>query len=361
MAHSVATLPATVGLQVQTPIVYRRCNPYSQGVDMCFTVTGSGCYLPEYSITADELDAKLGLAPGSCAGRYCVEKRHYAAKHESALYMGSRAARNALDSAGLSLSDIDLLICASGTNHQALPYNAAGIVREIGQQCEIASMDVNSSCLSFLSALEVSQGLLAAGRYRRILIVSSEVASVGIENGNPEVASMFGDGSAAIILQAKRNAKGLFSSLFRTYPQGYPFCQIRAGGSNLHPAHSDETQYSDGAYFEMRGRELYRLVAELSPAFINEGLQNAGLLKSDIDYVVPHQASGLGLQHLTKRLGFPKDKVVNIFARAGNQIAASLPMALHELLSTRTDLKGKKLMLMGSGAGLTLGFGVLGL
>jgi len=331
------------------------------GCDMCFTVLASGCYLPEYSINASELDVRLGLTPGSCANRYCVERRHYAAKHESALFMGSKAATSALKAADLSLSDIDLLVCASGTNHQALPYNAAGIVREIGQPGQVASMDINSSCLSFLSALEVSQALIAVGRYRRVLIVSSEVASVGIGKGSPEIASMFGDGSAAFILQAKSDAAGLYSSLFRTYPQGYNFCQIRAGGSNLHPSHNRDAQFSEGAYFEMQGRELYRLVAELSPAFIDEGLENAGLAKSDIDFVVPHQASGLGLKHLTKRLGFPKDKVVNIFARVGNQIAASLPMALHELLSTQSDLKGKKLMLMGSGAGLTLGFGVLSL
>lgn len=246
---------------------------------MCFSVTASGCYLPEYSITAAELDAKLGLEPGSCAGRYCVERRHYAAKHESALYMGAKAATNALQSADLSLSDIDLLICASGTNHQALPYNAAGIVREIGQLCEIASMDINSSCLSFLSALEVSQALLAVGRYRRILIVSSEVASVGIENRNPEVASMFGDGSAAIVLEATSDAKGLFSSLFRTYPEGYPFCQIRAGGSNLHPSNNDGARFSDGAYFEMQGRELYRLVAELRVSVcLYQYLRSCGLL-----------------------------------------------------------------------------------
>ena len=92
-----------------------------------------------------------------------------------------------------------------------------------------------------------------------------------------------------------------------------------------------------------------------------QGLNNAGLAKSEIDFIVPHQASGLGLLHLTKRLGFPKDKVINIFSKVGNQIAASLPMALHELLSTRGNLQGKKLMLMGSGAGLTLGFGILSL
>ena len=328
---------------------------------MCFTVISSGCYLPEYSINASELDTKLGLAAGSCAGRYCVETRHYASKHESALYMGSKSAQAALQSAGMSLSDIDLLICASGTNHQALPYNAAGIVREIGQRCEIASMDINSSCLSFLSALEVSQALLAVGRYKRILIVSSEIASVGIDGSNPEIASMFGDGSAAFVLEAKSDAAGLYSSLFRTFPQGYKYCQIRSGGSNLHPSHCSDLRVSEGAYFEMQGRELYRLVAELSPAFIEEGLQGAGLAKSDIDFIVPHQASGLGLKHLTKRLGFPKEKVVNIFARVGNQIAASLPTALHELLSSRSNLEGKQLMLMGSGAGLTLGFGVLSL
>jgi len=328
---------------------------------MSFTVVGSGCYLPERSVSADELDVKLGLKPGSCAKRYYVEQRHYAAKHETALFMGARAANSALQAAGLKLSDVDLLICASGTNHQALPYNAAGVVREMGQHGAIASMDINTSCLSFLSALEVSQALIAVGRYQRILIVSSEVASVGLENKNPEIASMFGDGSAAFVLDSNHDKTGFSSSLFRTYPKGYDLCQIRAGGSNLHPSVNSEMSYSEGAYFEMQGHKLYRMVAQLSPAFIDDGLNNAGLTKSDIDHIVPHQASGLGLEHLTKRLGFPTDRVVNIFSKVGNQIAASLPTALHELLVTNDNLKNKKLMLVGSGAGLTLGFGILSL
>jgi len=299
---------------------------------MTFTVVGSGCYLPEKSMSAAELDSKLGLKTGSCANRYHVTSRYYAGRHETALFMGARAADAALDAAGLRLKDVDLLICASGTNHQALPYNAAGMLREMQSTEQLASMDINSSCLSFLSALDVAQALIGTQRHKRILVVSSEVASVGIENTIPEIATMFADGSAAFILEAKHGAAGFHSSSFCTYPQGYDLCQIRSGGSHLHPSHTLDANFSEGAYFEMQGRELYKLVAELSPGFIDNGLLAAGLSKTDIDFVVPHQASGSGLMHLSKRLGFSAEQVVNIFAQMGNQ---------------------------GSGAGLTLGCGVL--
>lgn len=328
---------------------------------MTFIVRSSACYLPEKKVSALDLDRQLNLPDGICESRYHVEYRHYAARHETALFMAAQAAKSALQEVDMTLADIDLVICASGTSHQALPYNAAGIVKEMRQPADVASMDINSSCLSFLSAMEVSQALIISGRYQRILIVSSEVASVGIDNARPEIATMFGDGSAAFILQASDCRGGFHSSLFRTYPQGYSLCQIRAGGSNLHPSHASEKVFTDGAYFEMQGKELYRLVASLSPAFIDQGLHAAGLKKSDIDYIVPHQASGAGLAHLTRRLGFSADRVVNIFSRMGNQIAASLPMALHELIKSKRSMVGRDLLLIGSGAGLTMGLGILSL
>lgn len=326
---------------------------------MSFTIRASASYLPRDVISAEQLDQRLNLPLGSCRSRYGVDTRHYAAADETSLYMGAQAAQSALDEAGLKLADIDLLLCASGTNHQALPYNAAGLLHALGAAVPIASMDVNASCLSFLAALDLADAALARGRYRRLMIVSSEVARIGVLDSDIEAATLFADGAAAFILEADDSDSGLLASRFHTYPEGYQLCQIRAGGSALHPHRHGAEAQAAGSYFEMQGKALYRLVSRLAPDFIKQGLAPSGLSLADIDYYVPHQASHAGLVNLVRQLALDNDKVINRFATLGNQIAASLPMALDYLLRNRPVASGQTVLLFGSAAGLALGMGVL--
>ncbi|MBU2713387.1 3-oxoacyl-[acyl-carrier-protein] synthase III C-terminal domain-containing protein [Zooshikella harenae] len=326
---------------------------------MSFTIRTSACYLPAQTISAEEMDQRLNLPLGTCRQRYGVDYRHYASPHETALYMGAMAGKTALNKAGIALEEVDLLVCASGTSHQALPYNAAGILAELGAETPVASMDVNASCLSFLTALELCHCALQSGRYQRMMIISSEVAKVGVTDTKAETATLFADGAAAFILEASSSVGGLTSSLFQTFPEGYSLCQIRSGGSALHPARYDMEAVVSGCFFEMQGKALYKLVSKLAPEFIQQGLNKAGLTMADIDYIVPHQASYAGLAHLTQRLGFAQDKVINIFSSMGNQIAASIPIALHHLLVHQQPAAGKNVLLFGSAAGLSLGLGVL--
>lgn len=326
---------------------------------MSFNIRSSAVYLPENIVTAEQLDERLDLTHGTCRRRYGVEKRHYSQPHETALYMGANAALEAMEAAGYTLEDMDLLIYASGTSFQALPYNAAGLLAQLGGGTGIASVDINSSCLSFLSALEYSHCLMKCQRHRRVLLVSSEVASVGIRESNVEAATLFADGAAAYILELSDDADGLITSLFRTYPEGYSLCQIRSGGSHYHPSVVGAEKLIEGSYFEMEGRKLYKYAAKLLPEFISDGLIRADLSVDDIDYIVPHQASYAGLAHISKRLGFNSDRVVDIFSSMGNQISVSIPCALHHLRTTYDIQPGQKVLLIGTAAGLSLGMGVI--
>lgn len=327
---------------------------------MGFVIRASAHYLPRTRLSADQLDSRLGLPAGRCRQRYGVEFRHYAAADETALFMGAQAAESALTEAELDLADIDLLLCASGTNHQALPYNAAGLLQALESPTPIASFDVNATCLSFVAALDVADAMLARGRHRRVLIVSSEVAKIGVHDQDTEAATLFADGAAAFILEASDDARGLLTSHFQTHRQGYDYCQIRAGGSGLHPRHHGAEAAEAGSYFEMQGKALYRLVAQLAPDFIETGLAPTGLKLSDIDYYVPHQASHAGLANLTRQLNLDPVKVINCFATHGNQIAASIPMALDQLRHQRAIEPGRTTaLLFGSAAGLALGMAVV--
>ncbi|BCE03141.1 3-oxoacyl-[acyl-carrier-protein] synthase III C-terminal domain-containing protein [Marinicellulosiphila megalodicopiae] len=328
---------------------------------MAFKIIASATYLPKTIITSSELDQRLNLKPGTCSKRYGVQHRHFANFEETAVFMGCEAIKQALIDANLALMDIDLLISASGTSHQVLPYNGASILAELKDSHPIASMDINSSCLSFLSALDMAHCAIDSGRYKRILIVTSEVARVGITYDNPEISSLFADGAAAFILEADSESQGLVSSLFKTYPQGYEHCQIRSGGSFLHPSKTDLQTMVEGSYFYMDGKKVFKQVATLIKGFLDEGLQKAKLNKQDIQYIVPHQASHLGLKHIESRLGFKTQPMINIISTMGNQIAASIPIALDHLIKNHKPEKGSKILIIGSGAGLSLGMGVLSL
>jgi len=322
-----------------------------------FEIAGMGGYLPERVVTSEELAARIGKSAEWIHRSSGVRERRYA-QGQTAAQLGACAARAALRDAGLELGDIDLILAASGTNDQAMPCNAALLQRELGASGTPA-FDVNSTCLSFLVALDVSASLLACGRYRTILIASSEVSSVGLDFGDPESAALFGDGAAAAVvrLPAKRGP-AILASRMETYSEGAEFCRIRAGGSSFHPRTHPETVLSDHL-FHMEGKSLFKLASKKLPAFLADLLAAAKVRVRDIDVVIPHQASRLAIEHLQRKLALPSEKIVNILATHGNQISASIPLALSHARAAGRVGRGALALLIGTSAGISLGGAVL--
>ena len=143
-----------------------------------------------------------------------------------------------------------------------------------------------------------------------------------------------------------------------TYSEGVHYCEIPAGGSRYHPTRIDQ-EFSPLTKFKMDGKAVFRLSANLFEDFLAKLLDDAECSLEDIDWIIPHQASQLGLHHMAKRLAIPDHKIVNIFAQYGNQVSASLPTVLDVALRTRSIARGAKLLLLGTGAGLSLGGAVL--
>ncbi|WP_445765988.1 3-oxoacyl-[acyl-carrier-protein] synthase III C-terminal domain-containing protein [Rheinheimera sp.] len=318
-----------------------------------FKLLGHSIYLPGQAVSSLLLDQKYGFADGTVEARTGVQQRYYA-RHETASEMAKHAIMTALQHAGLALTDIDCLIAASGTMEQAIPCNAAKILAQFTPSLTFPAFDINMTCLSGLMAMDLAANMLQGGQYKRILIVSSEVASAGLDWQNPAIGGLFGDGAAALVVSVDDSDAGVNASLFRTYSQGVAHCEIRGGGSLNHPAKipGDYTPYG---MFRMNGKELYRLTAKVIAPFCAELLEKARVTLDTIAWVVPHQASGLALQHLVRQLGLCPTKVINMLQQRGNQIAVSLPAALHELLTTKPVKPGDKVLLIGTSAGLSLG------
>lgn len=271
--------------------------------------------------------------------------------------MAAQAAREALADAGLQANDVDLIVSACSVMEQAIPCLGAQVQRALGLGASgIPAFDVNATCLSFVAALDVVASLLATGRYRRVLVVSSEQPSAGMNPDEPSTAALFGDGAAAAVLQRTPDGEtsALLAGHFATYGEGSELCQIRGGGTRVH-AQAGQPDWRRASWFEMDGRATYRLAARHFPAFLDTLLQRAGTSIDELACVVPHQASGKALEHLRRALGVPEEKLVHTLAERGNQVAASLPTALHHALRHGRARRGDRIALLGTGAGLSLG------
>ncbi len=324
------------------------------------SVLGTGHAVPTQLVTSEELDERLQLPPGTVQKAGGVSQRHFAALHENAAQFASSACHHAIEAAGISLTDIDYLIAASGTMDQGMPGNAALIHRQLGLSPTIPALDINMNCLSFLAALDTMSWPITAGRYHHVMIVSSDIASCGLNWKTLEASAIFGDGAAAAIVgpASQGTPSRILSSSQMTLSQGAELCQIPAGGSRFHPSRIEQP-FDPLTLFQMDGKRVFKLASKYLPDFLNKLFQEAGVNQQQIDWVVPHQASHLALTHLAKRLGFAESRVINIFANFGNQIAASLPTALDIAIRDGRIQRGDKLLLLGTGAGLSLGGMVL--
>jgi 3-oxoacyl-[acyl-carrier-protein] synthase-3 len=286
-----------------------------------------------------------------------VSFRHFAGAGDTASVMGAKAAFDALKEANLQFSDLDCLVSASGTKEQALPCSAVFIQKAMGMEHSgVPAFDIDSTCLSFLAALDAMSCMIAAGRYRYVLIVSSEIASVGLDWRHKESAALFGDGAAAVVIGPSGDGEkaGIVGASLRTFSAGAPYSEIRAGGTKHHPLGPAPAQPND-YLFQMDGPAIFKMVSRLLPDFTDELLKDAGTRMKDLKAVIPHQGSAMAVRLMRKKLGISERQLVYITPNHGNTIAASIPMGLHESIRTGRIERGDRVLLIGTAAGLTLG------
>lgn len=320
-------------------------------------IASVGSHTPQRLVTSAELDAAHGRAAGVTLARSGVESRHWIGPGETSLGMVTAAAGQALDRAGLGIDDLDAVIVASIVPEQPMPTTAILAARELGAGGgRLQAFDVNASCLGFLTAVQQAAFGIAAGTWRRVLVAAVDVASKGLNHDDIESSALFGDGAAAVVLEGPSDAS-LLALRLTSYPAAAALCRIPAGGTRWNavtppPAPTDYL-------FAMDGLGMMKLVAREMPAFLDGLLADAGVRRDDLDVIVPHQASGLGLRFLRERLGVRPDAVVDVLAERGNQVSASMPTALAAAVESGRLQRGDTCLLIGTGAGLLFGGAVL--
>lgn len=316
---------------------------------------GSGHTLPAQKLSSEHFDQKLGKPIGSLAEATGVRSRHYVGS-ESQIDLAETAARMAMAEAGCEAGDIDLVLSASGVPYQTLPASAPLIMARLGMaDGSAAAFDVNSTCLSFVTAFDIAAHRIASGMVKTVLIVSSEVASRALPwESDPETAALFGDGAAAVVVGGADGPGHLRAHHMQTYPSAYDACQIQAGGTRI-DYHNDPETFAAGAWFAMDGKELFRITAKHFTGFVDGLLGKAGWAKEDVDIVIPHQASPFAITHMIRQLKLPEEKVVNLAADIGNQIAASIPTTLDVARRSGRMPAGTRALVLGTSAGVSFG------
>lgn len=317
-------------------------------------IVGLGKYLPQEVSSAD-LEQKNGIPQGWSEKYSGVKSRHHIT-FESIGYMGAKAIEQALEKCQMELKDMDMLISASAGFDYPLPSQASIIKSELndGMSVNIPALDVDSSCLSFVSAFEIASSLLDGKKYKNIVIVSSEIASTGINPSNWETLTLFGDGAVAAILQFDPNSDSAYlKSTMQTYSEGVYDSTFKGGGMKLF--------FKDNPYdpeihsFAMNGRKLLRLAKTHLPAFIDTFFEDLPIKMEETDAIIPHQASKLGVSILSSLYKVKENQVLGNLATYGNCIAASIPLVLHDAVESGAIKRGDVCFIIGTAAGFSIG------
>ena len=279
------------------------------------------------------------------------QTRYRAAEGETQLGMMCAAARKALAKAGIATADLDCIVAAAAVGVQPIPCTAALVHEQIAQGSDIPAFDINSTCTGFITALDTVSYLIAAKRYRTVLIVAGDLASCALNPAQRESFELFGDGAAAVVIRHTEAEKGVIAAVQQTWSQGAHSTEIRGGLTALPPqryTQSDPAEF----LFDMKGREVLKLSRQKIPALFAEFWARHNLRPEDITLVIPHQASK-ALPLMMKTLGFKTGQYVNTVAEYGNMVSASVPFALCQALDSGRLKSGDKILLTGTAAGLT--------
>lgn len=314
-------------------------------------VLGSGSALPDRILTNDELAARIDTSNEWIVERTGIRQRHIAGEGETTSTLAIAAARAALDDAGLSAKDIDLIVLATATPDNTFPATATKVQDALGCNGGVA-FDVAAVCSGFLYALTTADSLLKTGTAKRALVIGAETFSRILDWEDRTTCVLFGDGAGAIVLEAPG-----VSEETEAAPSGVLASRLHADGAQ------HDLLYVDGGpsstqtvgHLRMKGREVFRHAVVNLANVLHEVIEDAGVSADEIDWVVPHQANARILDATAKKLGIPAEKVVVTVDQHANTSAASVPLAFDVARRDGRIKKGDLVMFEAMGGGFTWG------
>lgn len=311
-------------------------------------ITGTGGYLPQKILTNHDLEKMVETTDQWIVERTGIRERHVAAEGETTASMGEHAARRAIEAAGISPKDIDLIIVATTTADQVFPSTACLIQERLGiHGC--AAFDVQAVCTGFVYALGIADKFVRTGSARCVLVIGSETLSRITDWTDRTTCVLFGDGAGAVILAAS-DTQGIVSTHLHADGKYKDLLSVPAGISKGYDKVMNGT-----AYMKMEGNEVFKVAVNTLGRIVDETLAANHMKKSDIQWLVPHQANHRIIVATAKKLGMSMDQVVMTVDRHGNTSAASIPLAFDEAVRDGRIKPGDTVMMEAFGGGFTWG------
>ena len=319
------------------------------------SITGLGCHVPERIVTNDELAEFVDTSDEWIYTRTGIRERRFAAPDEALSDICMPAAERALEAAGVSAADIDLLIVATVTSDMMFPSTGALLADRLGAT-DAAAYDLSAGCTGFMYALVQAFGLVSAGLSRRALVIGADVLSKLMNFDDRSTCVLFGDGAGAVVLERVTEG-GFLGFELGADGSGGPDLHLPAGGSRM-PTTAETVARGDH-YVRMNGRQVFKFATRVLVSSAENVLAECGLSVADVDLYVPHQANVRIIDHAVARLGIPEDRVIVNVDRYGNTSSASIPLALADALDQGRVHGGDTVLMTGMGAGLTWGSAVM--
>ena len=313
-------------------------------------IAGTGSYIPERRLTNEDLSKLVDTNDEWIIQRTGIKERRIAGPGESTASMGTAAARRALEAAGISASELDLIICATITPEMQFPSTACFIAAALGLNSTPA-FDVTAACSGFIYALETASNFAKSGRYRNILVLGAETLSRVTDYTDRASCILFGDGAGAVVLrQTSDSTRGIIYSSLYADGNGWEMLYCQPG--SRHPI-SAELVESRKQYMQIKGREVYKFAVQRFNELIADAMRKCELKPADVKMIVPHQVNQRIIDSAMEKLDLPPEKAFVNIDRYGNTSAASIPIALDEAWRQGRLAPGDIVVLVAFGAGLT--------
>jgi len=309
------------------------------------SITGLGCKVPDRIVTNDELAKHVDTSDEWILERTGIRERRMADPSEALSDLALPACRDALAQAGIEGKEVDLVIVATVTPDMMFPSTAAVLADRLGATTA-AAYDLSAGCTGFVYALAQGYGMVASGVAARVLVVGGDVLSRILDWEDRSTLVLFGDGAGAVVLEATQE-EGFI---------GFELGADGAGGESLWLPGSGSRLFDESAkYVKMNGREVFKFATRILVQSAEDLLAKCEVSIDDVDLYIPHQANMRIIDHATRKLGVPSDRVVINVDRYGNTSSGSIPLALADAAVDGRLQPGRLVLMTGMGAGLTWG------
>ncbi len=311
-------------------------------------IIGTGSYLPEKVLTNQDLESMMDTTDDWIVTRTGIRQRHLVEEGETTCDLAEQAARNALDAAGLKAEDIDFLIVGTTTPDLVFPSTACLLQHRLGMD-GISAMDVNAACSGFIYAMSVADKFIKCGDSKRALVVGAETLTRMIDWEDRGTAVLFGDGAGACVLEVS-DEPGILSTHIHASGGYADLLCTEVGVSKGFKAEGN-----GGVHVRMKGNEVFKVAVRTLGQIVDETLEKNNLDKSDIDWLIPHQANLRIIRATAKKLNMPEERVIITVDKHGNTSSGSVPLALDEAIRSGKVKRGETLLLEAFGGGFTWG------